>query len=62
MGARVTQDDLENRYRRATEAALEQLDWCINYLQAIRQRDLARQLSRNRDGIRRRLRKAAADR
>ena len=58
----MTQDDLENRYRRATEAALEQLGWCINYLQAIRQRDLARQLSRNRDGIRRRLRKAAADR
>jgi DNA-binding protein Fis len=49
-------DDNANRYRRAAELALEQLDWCINYLRSNRKTALARALTRNRDTIRRRLR------
>lgn len=48
------------RYRDAAEFTLEQLDWCISYMRSIRRTELARELSRNRDAIRRRLR--AADR
>jgi succinylglutamate desuccinylase len=44
------------RYREATEQLLEQIDWCISYLNRIRKYDLARSVARNRDQIRRRLR------
>ena len=43
------------RYRDAAEAALDQLDWCINYLHRIRKADLAAALARNRSQIRRQL-------
>ena len=38
-------------YRRAAEAALQQLEWCINYLHRIRKDKVVRRLSRNRDSI-----------
>ena len=44
-----------DRYRKAAEAALEQLDWAIRYLHRIRKTDVARALTRNRESIRRRL-------
>jgi hypothetical protein len=37
------------RYRAAAELALDQLQWCINYLYRIRKPALARQLKRNRE-------------
>ena len=43
------------RYRAAAEAALDQLDWCINYLHRIRKSPLADTLARNRSQIRRQL-------
>jgi len=47
-------DDAE-RYRRAAEDALQQLDWCIGYLHGIRKVRLSRALARNRSFIRTRL-------
>jgi hypothetical protein len=56
----MTDSDTARRYRRAAEAALEQLDWCVIYLQGARKNDLARAVSRNRDQIRQRLRERPA--
>ena len=39
------------RYRQAAELALDQLQWCVNYLYQIRKPTLARQLKRNREHI-----------
>jgi hypothetical protein len=49
----VTQADDVNRYRRAAEMTLDQLDWCISYLRSIRKKEIAKALSRNRDAIKR---------
>jgi hypothetical protein len=43
------------RYRRAAEDALQQLDWCIGYLHGIRKTQISRTLSRNRNYIREQL-------
>jgi hypothetical protein len=45
----------EDRYRRAAESALEQLDWCAEYLRRIGRHGLSRRLARNRRAIARRL-------
>jgi len=45
--ARGSNDELE-RYKRALNDALQQLDWCIGYLQGIRKPNMARALSQNR--------------
>jgi len=47
-------DELE-RYRRAAEDALQQLDWCIGYLHGLRKNAEARMLSKNRQTTRTRL-------
>ena len=44
--------DETERYRRAAEDALQQLDWCIGYLHGIRKTDISRALARNRAQIR----------
>jgi hypothetical protein len=50
------EDDSETeRYRRAAEDALQQLDWCIAYLRKINKTRIARVLSRNRDIINNRI-------
>jgi hypothetical protein len=56
-GSRKDQDrDWEvERYRRAAEDALQQLDWCIGYLHGIRKQQVSRALSKNRSYIRSRL-------
>ena len=56
-GSRNDQDrDWEvERYRRAAEDALQQLDWCIGYLHGIRKVQVSRALSKNRSYIRSRL-------
>ena len=40
------------RFRRASEDALQQLDWCIGYLHGSGKKGLARSLSKNRAYIR----------
>ena len=51
-----TQDkqDEADRYRKAAEDALQQLDWAIGYLHGIRKTDISRALAKNRSYIRRR--------
>jgi len=44
-----------DRYRRAAEDALQQLDWCIGYLHGIHKAKISKQLARNRSYIRRSL-------
>jgi hypothetical protein len=43
------------RYRRAAEDALQQLDWAIGYLHGIRKTEISRALGRNRSYIRQNL-------
>lgn len=44
-----------DRYRRAAEDALQQLDWAIGYLHGIKKTDISRALAKNRSYIRRHL-------
>jgi hypothetical protein len=44
-----------DRYRRAADDALQQLDWAIGYLHGIRKVEISRALAKNRSFIRRRL-------
>jgi hypothetical protein len=44
-----------DRYRRAAEDALQQLDWAIGYLHGIKKTDISKALARNRSFIRRNL-------
>jgi len=51
-------EDLESeveRFRTATEDALQQLDWCIGYFTGSNRRGIAKSLSVNRSYIRRHL-------
>ena len=48
---RELEDEVE-RFRRASEDALQQLDWCIGYLHGSGKKGLARSLSKNRAYIR----------
>ena len=43
------------RYRKALEAALESLDWTIDYLHSIRKSRVAEAVAKNRKAIARRL-------
>jgi hypothetical protein len=45
-----------SRYRRAATNALDQLEWCVEYLYRVRKPDIARALDRNRRQILERLR------
>ena len=51
----MASDQELDRYRRAAEDALQQLDWCIGYLHGIQKAKISRQLARNRSYIRRSL-------
>jgi len=50
--AALSDRDEVERYRRAAEDALQQLDWCIGYLHGIRKTAISRSLARNRSYIR----------
>jgi hypothetical protein len=51
--ARIRELEAEmERYRQASEDALQQLDWCIGYLHGAGKTGIARSLSRNRTYIR----------
>ena len=43
------------RYRKAAEDALQQLDWAIGYLHGIRKVEISKALAKNRSFIRREL-------
>ena len=51
---KLARDETE-RYRRAAQDALEQLDWCIGYLHGIHKTSISAQLAKNRAHIRREL-------
>jgi hypothetical protein len=44
--------DEADRYRKAAEDALQQLDWVIGYLHGIRKLEISRALAKNRSHIR----------
>ena len=44
--------DEADRYRRAAEDALQQLDWAIGYLHGIKKTEISKALARNRSFIR----------
>jgi hypothetical protein len=44
-----------DRYRKAAEDALQQLDWAIGYLHGIRKTEISAALAKNRSYIRREL-------
>ena len=44
-----------DRYRKAAEDALQQLDWAIGYLHGIRKVEISRALAKNRSYIRQQL-------
>jgi hypothetical protein len=48
---RELEDEVE-RFRRASEDSLQQLDWCIGYLHGSGKKGIARALSKNRAYIR----------
>jgi hypothetical protein len=50
-----SKQDEADRYRRAAEDALQQLDWAIGYLHGIRKTEISKALAKNRSFIRRRL-------
>jgi hypothetical protein len=50
-----SKQDEADRYRRAAEDALQQLDWAIGYLHGIRKTDISKALAKNRSFIRTRL-------
>lgn len=47
--------DEADRYRRAAEDALQQLDWAIGYLHGIKKTEISKALAKNRSYIRRNL-------
>ena len=58
--ARIRELEAEvERYRHATEDALQQLDWCIGYMHGSGKKGIARSLSKNRAYIRTHLMKRA---
>lgn len=52
----MARDEEAARYRKAAELALDQLDWCIEYLRRIHKARIAKQLAKNHSSISRRLR------
>ncbi len=55
---RKLEEELE-RYRQASDDALQQLDWCIGYIHGTGRRGIARALAHNRAFIRTELMKRA---
>jgi hypothetical protein len=56
MGSRESKRDQgvereAERYREAANLALDQLDWCIDYLYRVKKADIARTIARNRKQI-----------
>ena len=58
----MTKNDETARYREAAHRALDQLDWCIEYLRSIRRTQISKQLAENRSRIERTLAQREDDR
>jgi len=56
MGTNEDAKQDTERYRRAAEATLDQLDWCVDYLYRIRKPEIAKAIENNRTSIQRRMR------
>ena len=56
--ARSHTEEIE-RYRRAAEETLNQLEWCVNYLYSIRKNSIASAIAKNRKQIQRQMRESA---
>ena len=54
VDARSRTEEIE-QYRRAADATLEQLDWCVDHLRGIRKNRIAQVLQRNVAHIRRQM-------
>jgi hypothetical protein len=52
----MASDDEAVRYRQAAHLALDQLQWCVEYLRKIRKSRLSKEVARNRAALIRRLR------
>ena len=57
----MAREDESARYRQAAHVALDQLDWCINYLRRIHKSTIADQLAKNRSTIGQRLENRPGD-
>ena len=53
--SRNSNNNEADRYRRAAEDALQQLDWAIGYLHGIKKTEISKALAQNRSFIRRSL-------
>ncbi|MGN6867753.1 MAG: hypothetical protein ACTHMY_05035 [Solirubrobacteraceae bacterium] len=58
----MASNDETARYREAAHRALEQLDWCIEYLRTIRKTQISKRLAKNRAAIARTLAQHEDDR
>jgi hypothetical protein len=56
MGTNEDTNQESERYRRAAEETLDQLDWCVDYFHRIRKPEIARAIAQNRARIRRQMR------
>ena len=50
--SRSQRDNEADRYRRAADDALQQLDWAIGYLHGIKKTEISKALAKNRSYIR----------
>ena len=55
----MAHDDEAARYREAAHRALDQLDWCVEYLRGIRKTKISKQVAKNRSAIARSLARQA---
>ncbi len=51
----MPRDNEAERYRKATQATLDQLDWCVEYLRTLRKTRISKQLAKNCSAIAARL-------
>jgi hypothetical protein len=52
----MARDEETDRHRKAAQLALDQLEWCVDYLRSIHKHRIAKQLAKNHAAISRRLR------
>jgi hypothetical protein len=51
----MARDNEAERYRKATQMTLDQIDWCVEYLRSLRKTKISKQLAKNRSAIAARL-------
>jgi hypothetical protein len=47
----MARSDEAERYRKAAQLALDQVDWCVEYLRRLRKTAISKQLAKNRAEI-----------